>query len=428
MIKNQLIIIYFILFSPILVAQTFMLDTIKDDYPFIKWNLNKLEFVENSPSFKKLFHKLDTIYNDNNDEDVHIIHIGGSHIQADIYSNRLRTYLQQMNPKAKGQRGFISPNKLAGTNNPSNYTFEFDNEWKGYRCSVLKDSVAWGMSGITAIFKGLESNIKVKSNHRGYDSQYYDFNRIRIFYDNWTDDYDVIIKKPKLITEVSINKQAHFIEFKLNKKVEELDFCVRRKDHSENSEFLLMGLELMNDNRGIQYTTIGVNGASFKSYDRANFFDNQLKLYKPDLFIISVGTNDAYYPTFKPEDYKTNFENLILKIQSINPDCAILLTVPNDSYFKRKYANPRTKLMQSIIYDLAKKYKMAVWDFYQIMGGFNSSQKWYKNKLMPSDRIHFTQIGYRIKADLLLEAIVSSWEKELQLQPNSVLYNIVNER
>ena len=119
MIKNKLLIVlYVILSSTSLVAQTFMLDTIKDDYPFIKWNLNKLEFAENSPAFKKLFHKLDNVYN-NKEEDVHIFHIGGSHIQADIYSNRLRTYLQHMSQKAKGQRGFISPNKLAGTNNPS---------------------------------------------------------------------------------------------------------------------------------------------------------------------------------------------------------------------------------------------------------------------------------------------------------------------
>ena len=426
MIKNKLIVLYVILSSTSLVAQTFMLDTIKDDYPFIKWNLNKLEFAENSPTFKKLFHKLDNVYN-NKAEDVHVFHIGGSHIQADIYSNRLRTYLQHMSQKAKGQRGFISPNKLAGTNNPSNYTFEFNNKWKGYRCSVLKDSVAWGMSGITAVFKGQESNIKIKSNHRGYDSQYYDFNRIRIFYDNWTDDYEVVLEKPELITEVSINKQAHFIEFKLSKKLEELDFCVRRKINSENSEFLLMGLELMNDNHGVQYTTIGVNGASFKSYNRTAFFDNQLMLYKPDLFIISVGTNDAYYPTFNAEDYKTNFESLILKIQSVNPDCAILLTVPNDSYFKRQHANPRTKIVQNIIYDLAEKHKMAVWDFYKIMGSFNSSQKWYKHELMPKDRIHFTQVGYRIKADLLLNALVNSWEKELQLTPNSILHNIINE-
>jgi hypothetical protein len=43
------------------------------------------------------------------------------------------------------------------------------------------------------------------------------------------------------------------------------------------------------------------------------------------------------------------------------------------------------------------------------MGGFKSSNKWYKNKLMPRDRIHFTYLGYSIKGDLLLKALVDAW-------------------
>ena len=36
------------------------------------------------------------------------------------------------------------------------------------------------------------------------------------------------------------------------------------------------------------------------------------------------------------------------------------------------------------------------------MGGLGSSYKWYRSKLMRSDRIHFTYLGYSLKADLLL--------------------------
>ena len=150
-------------------------------------------------------------------------------------------------------------------------------------------------------------------------------------------------------------------------------------------------------------------------------------LYTPDLFIISVGTNDAYHPDFNPEAYKTYYTDFIKLIQKANPNCAVLLTVPNDSYYKKKFPNPRTRIAQKIIYEVAKEQKMAVWDFYEIMGVFNSSQRWYNNKLMPRDRIHFTVMGYRIKADLLLEALAHSWENELQLESNSILNQIINE-
>ncbi|WP_188111993.1 GDSL-type esterase/lipase family protein [Aquimarina sp. RZ0] len=424
--KHRELLYCLLLLSFSLIAQDYTLDTVRTKYSFVNWEANKIKFVKKAPSFKKLFHKLDVVAKGGK-EDIHIFHIGGSHIQADIYSNRLRTYLQHMSPTSKGQRGFIYPYRIASTNNPSNYNVEFDGEWKGYRCSIRKDSVAWGMSGVTAVFKDSISNIKVKANYRGYDAQHYNFNKIRIFYDNWSNDYEIYFKENSIIANTKINKKAHYIEFTLTKTLEELEFCIQRVINAENSEFLMMGLELMNDNSGIEYTTIGVNGASFDYYSRCHYFEEQLMLYKPDLFIVSVGTNDAYHPDFRPESYRASYEDLILTVQKANPDCAVLLTVPNDSYYKKQHPNPRTRIMQKIIYELAEKHKMAVWDFYEIMGGFNSSRDWYQHKLMPKDRIHFTQLGYRIKADLLLQAITNSWEESLQLEHNSVLNQIINE-
>ena len=166
---------------------------------------------------------------------------------------------------------------------------------------------------------------------------------------------------------------------------------------------------------------------AFAYYDRCRYFEDQLLLYKPDLFIVSIGTNDAYHPDFDPEKYRMYYQDLITMVQKANPDCAILLTVPNDSYYKKKIPNPRTRVARKIIYEVAEKNQMAVWDFYEIMGGFNSSRDWYNNKLMPKDRIHFTVMGYRIKADLLLQALANSWENELKLPPNSILNKIINE-
>ena len=237
----------------------------------------------------------------------------------------------------------------------------------------------------------------------------------------------MLVSNQNLVAKTVINSDAHYIEFTLNKTVSELDFCVKRTDDSEDAEFLMMGLELMNDNSGIEYTTIGVNGASFAFYDRCAYFEKQLLLYKPDLFIISIGTNDTYTTDFKPQKFKAYYEQLIGYIQKANPDCAILLTVPNDSYYKRQYANPNTKVAAEVIYELSEQYQMAVWDLYEIMGGFNSSQKWYTNKLMPKDRIHFTRKGYDIKADLLLKALVNSWEQEMNYPSGSILKKIIKQ-
>lgn len=213
-------------------------------------------------------------------------------------------------------------------------------------------------------------------------------------------------------------------EYRFARNVKEVEIGIHIKDTAtENPEFLMMGLEFMNDNPGIEYTSIGVNGASFGSYNRSAYFKNQLGLYKPDLFIISIGTNDAYMPKadFKAEEFRANYEAFIQMIQRINPNCAILLTVPNDSYYRRKYANQNTAIQQQIILELTEKYNIACWDFYTIMGGLKSSNKWYKNKLMPRDRIHFTYLGYNLKADLLLKALIDAWANSTGRNPETLL-------
>lgn len=422
--KKQLLLLLFL--SASAMAQEYILDSVKGSYPFVNWDANKIKYAEESPAFLKLYQKLNKIAK-GKEEDVHVFHIGGSHIQADIYSNKLRSYLQHMSPTAKGQRGLIFPYRMAKTNNPLNYKVTHTGNWKGHRCSVVTDSVAWGLTGVTAVFRDSVSHIKVQANYKNYKDHVYSFNKIRVFYNDWESDYNIKLNDSIRVNHTVHNPQKHFVEFALDETVENLDFDIQKVTNAKNGEFLMMGLELMNDHHGIEYTTIGVNGASFEYYNRCYYFKEHLLLYQPDLFIVSVGTNDTYRLNFDAEQFKANYEKMILDVLQANPDAAILLTVPNDSYYKKKYANPHTQKAREIMYQLADKYQMAVWDLYEIMGGLGSSQKWYANKLMPSDRIHFTRKGYSIKADLLLEALTASWEKTLALEPKSILKQITNE-
>lgn len=405
-------------------AQHYVLDSIKEADPkLIDFNENTLKFADDSPYFAYFFSQLDSLYSGDKKK-LHVFHIGGSHIQADIYSNKLRTYLQNMNDISISQRGFVFPYHLAHTNNPTNYRIEADNEkWKGYRCS-RRDSVPWGLAGITAVFKDEVDTIFVKSNYKNYTDKDYCYDKLRVFYNTWDDDYEVRIIEENLVQESFTDSIYSYTQFNFKADIDSVAVEVRLKPDrvgQNHTSFHLMGMEFMNDEPGIEYTSIGVNGASFKSYNRCAYFEQQLKLYEPDLFIISLGTNDGYTYHFDDDKFRENYEAFIQMIQRVNPECAILLTVPNDSYFKRKYANKNTQREQKIILELAQQYQMAVWDFYSVMGGLGSSQNWYRKHLMPRDRIHFTHLGYSIKADLLLSAMVRQWEKTTNRPEESLL-------
>ncbi len=93
---------------------------------------------------------------------------------------------------------------------------------------------------------------------------------------------------------------------------------------------------------------------------------------------------------------------------------AILITVPNDDYLYKRYPNKFTALQEQEIYKLAQKHGAGVWNLYQIMGGFNSSQTWYNFNLMKYDRIHFTKEGYQLKGDLYFNAILRMYDAYIE--------------
>ncbi len=286
-------------------SQEYVLDDAISKYGnLINTEANVLLNASNSPNFNYFFSQLDSIYAGKK-EKLHIFHIGGSHIQADIYSNKLRTYFHNMNSGSMGQRGFVFPFHLAHTNNPTNYKIEANKEkWQGYRNSILKDSIAWGLAGVTAAFRDCTDTISIKANYRNSTKKPYTFNKLRVFYNTWRNEYNLNILDSTLVVSDTLNYEKMYREFRLNRSVESLGIALQIKDTATaDPEFLMMGMEFMNDNPGIEYTSIGVNGASFNSYNRSVFFEEQLKLYKPDLFIISIGTNDAYMPKseFDPE-------------------------------------------------------------------------------------------------------------------------------
>ena len=127
------------------------------------------------------------------------------------------------------------------------------------------------------------------------------------------------------------------------------------------------------------------------------------------MVIFSIGINDAYEEDFSKESFYNNYDTLIQKIKSINPNTAILLTTNNDSYYMRKYPNKRALEVREKMLQLAQNKDLALWDMFQVMGGLNSIKDWQKNKLAKNDLIHLTYDGYNLIGDLLFEAFMKSF-------------------
>lgn len=377
---------------------------------FIRFTENRFKFYsDKSPSFERFFEKFDSLINFRKGQVV-IYHFGGSHIQADIYSNRIRTYLNSFWPGIKGARGFVFPYTLANTNNPWNYRVNYNGDWVGHRCVVKKDTTRFGLSGMSASTHDTLSGFLIY--YRDKEPMPYKHNRIRIYHNVRNRSYQVSLKNKNLVEFIEEDTIAGYTQFSLNKEIDSVEFEIR-KVGVDTGSFYVYGVELYNYYPGVIYNSIGVNGAAFSNYLRCQDFEIQMKQLIPDLVIISIGTNDANVPAedFKPEVYKNNYKQFIERIRNVNPNVAILLTVPNDAYYLKRYPNKNIAKQEEVIRELAKEYQYGVWDFYEIMGGFGSSQTWMKSNLMHRDRIHFTNDGYLLKGDLFFEAFLKYMEE-----------------
>ena len=340
------------------------------------------------------------------DRKLNFYHIGGSHIQADIYTHDFRTFLQSNWPGLNGERGLVFPFGLASTNNPSNYNFSSPNNWTGFRSvSARPEDLQYGLTG--AAIKCADSLIVVNFKHmRSLVKP--PFNRLRIYHNTGEFFYDMNFGSQELfVTDTYHHADLGYSEIRFSDKMDSLDIQFIRTCNIATS-LEIYGFEFLNDLPGITYNAIGINGAGLYTYLGNEHFLRDLKIHPPDFFAFSLGTNDAYtsYENFNPQKYKENLEDMIKLILTVNPKCAILLTVPNDCLFNKKHVNKNTERQREVIYQLAAKYEQAVWDFYGIMGELGSSKSWKENGLMQTDYVHFTAGGYHIKGSLLIDAFL----------------------
>ncbi len=406
-------LIFFAFFALKSNAQQFNGQALKK-YPFLNVDANKLQFFGDSTVFMNFYQKLDSLVFKGS-EQINIVHVGGSHVQAGVLSDRMRQNWLHLSPGLKHNRGFFFPYKLAQTNNPTNYQVTYDGFWEGCRCAVPSANCYWGVSGINATT--VDSNAAFSITALDTEITAYPFNQVRIFYAFSDTSFSIKPTPDMQVLALRFDSVAQFVEFTFAKNYTSLS-CVLSQQNPAQKGFTLQGVQYVSDEPGLVYHEIGVNGAATYSYLRCENFTNQLKYFAPDLVIFGLGINDANRTEtdFSAETYEANYDSLVKNIRAVNPNCVFIFMTNNDSYYKQRYSNPNILKVQKAMKSLAKKYQSAYWDLYEIMGGRNSINLWERNGLAKKDKIHFTAEGYVLEADLLFEAIKLSYGNYLQNQ------------
>ena len=340
---------------------------------------------------------------------VNILHIGGSHVQAGDFSGQMRSNFSRLGDNTISDRGVIFPFKVLKSNGPWNYYVEYSGDWGRSRCVSEVPDVELGLSGAAAIASDTLDSISF--DFRG-DTRWA-FNRLRVIGEASAPEVrPIIISDADTLECVFKDEVNEGYVFDLGEEKTTFQLAFRGLD---SAQFVLRGILPMNDREGIVYTESGVNGAAVPSWLRCTKFRQDLSLLPPDLVIFGIGINDANVPEkdFDPEVFKANYRILIGRIRDVSPHCSFLFITNNDCYLsirrRRKRFNPNTARVQQAFIDLAKEYDAPVFDVYALMGGFKSSDRWLKAKLMKRDHIHFTREGYQLLGDILYNSIIDDY-------------------
>lgn len=378
-------------------------------YPFLDTAKNHIQYFGNTDALEGFFTKLDKAIFEYEGK-VNVVHMGGSHVQGGTLSHTMRMNLGQLAPELNVERGFFFPHRLANTNMPRNIYINKIGKWEGCRNSIPKNNCPWGFSGIDAITYDKDAGFVLQSFVDGEKA--YKFNELRIF-EHMASNTMQPFSDPAP-DSVVVDTVAGVRRWFFNEMIDSI--AVHFDSVQGDPSYILQGLQMVRPESGLVYHAVGVNGAATKSFLRSENFIEQGKYVTPDLVIFGLGINDAYKPdnAWFPEEYGARYDTLVGWFREINPECEFIFMTNNDSYYRRRIPNEHGLDVVEQMKLLSKRHDAALWDLFGVMGGLNSVAIWEENRLAKSDKIHFTNAGYRLNSDLLFWALWEEYEKHLK--------------
>lgn len=343
--------------------------------------------------------ELKNVFAESEERAINIVHIGDSHIQADMSTSMVRRLLQ--NDFGAEGRGLIVPLKLAGTNEPTDYAIRTDASFTCERLLRYPWNGRMGFTGISLTPESKTFSVTVSAHEP--------FERIRVFYGGDALYVDgVEYQESSLVYAVS--------DFSTNLEIGLPFPCEEVTIHmSTLGSVDIYGMELCGDIIGVAYHAIGINGATCESYNRIDDFGSQIAMLSPDLIIVSLGTNEAF-GRLNSAEFVGQVDRLVKELQRGNPEASLLLVTPAECQ-RRIRRGRRRKASYSVnnniapiarlIREYGASHNIAVYDWYNAAGGQGASDAWLKAGLLSRDRVHCTVSGYELSGRMLYEAITN---------------------
>jgi LysM repeat protein len=371
------------------------------DYSQIPWIDSQSNVIQahNKSLLRPFFLKLNAA----SKRRVNILHIGDSHVQADIFTNQTRTLMG--NTFGYAGRGIVFPYTTAKTHTAADYRSYHTGKWLYAKNVEKSPELPLGVSGVSS--KTFDKDAQFKFIFKQGIIQP-EFTKLKILCKRTENSFDL-----RLITN---GETVNIDVFKESKDTlsDELTVFLRSgyndylfefvKNDSLQEEFEIYGLSIESENNsGVMYTSVGINGAGHYAIMRENKLPDHLQLLKPDAIILDVGANDFYQKGLDKVVFTENLISLIELFKEFAPNALIILSNSQDIY-RGGYSLATCANFSVIVSEVAKSEKVAFYDWYRVAGGYKSMRLWKSYSLANKDGVHLSKAGYDLKGSLIYQA------------------------
>jgi len=180
----------------------------------------------------------------------------------------------------------------------------------------------------------------------------------------------------------------------------------------------LFGYRFDKDQAGIQYSSMGVNGAQVQMILRSfepNQWRTELRAENPALVILNYGTNESIFPAYIEKDYPNELRAVIALLRDALPESSILIMSPMDRGERNSSGEIETPAALTKLIDVqrrvAEETGCAFFNTFEAMGGAGTMARWYEMqpRLVSGDFIHPLPQGADKVADLFSSALLQAY-------------------
>ncbi len=182
----------------------------------------------------------------------------------------------------------------------------------------------------------------------------------------------------------------------------------------------LFGYRFDKDRPGVQYSSLGVNGAQVQMIVRhfnEPHWAAELSHENPDLVVVSYGTNESLYPAYVEKEYPQELRRVIARLRAALPHASLLLMGPMDRGTGPDISTPPA--LHAIIEaqrKVAAETGCAFFNTFEAMGGEGTMNRWYHSqpRLVSADFLHPMPAGAAIVGELFEKALMEGYEASKQ--------------